>query len=319
VKKSAADMYRLLILLLSGFLLSCSSEQNTNPFSDPPVTYRSHQFKDKLTGTEITERISNYISGADTLLQPKYDVTVYRVFYTTHDYQQNEITASGLVYIPEINRHFLPLISYQHGSAIGKSEVPSMTGDLDYYVPFMLASESGAVVCQTDGIGLGLSEGMQHYFEPAEEANAVVDLLRSVDRLFQKTLRPLNLSRELFMAGYSQGGHATLAAQRLLETNYPYEFIIKASAPMAGFFSFERSTQFDVLKEPIRYPVSSVYPFLINSINTTQEVASSYAYYFIPPYDTLVQVLFNGENNTSYINSQFPDTIYDYTAACFQK
>lgn len=311
-------IHRFYILLLCSLLLSCSKVNNSNPFSEPPITYVSHQFKDRLSSSEITDRISHYIPDANSLLHTQYDVTVYRVFYKTHDYKNNELIASGLVYIPEVRHYFLPVISYQHGSAIGKTEVPSMTGDFDYYIPFMLASESGAIVCETDGIGLGFSGGKQHYFEPTEEANAVVDLLRSVEVLFQKTLRPLNLTRELFLAGYSQGGHATLAAQRLLETKHPYEWIIKASAPMAGFFSFEKSSQFNVLKDPIEYPISSVYPFLIYSINSTQESPAPISYYFIPPYDSLVQEMFDGNHTTSFINAQFPNQTFDILQPVFR-
>lgn len=291
--------------------LSCTKSGFIDPYPPPPVTYISHQYKDKLTTAQIINRISTYIPNAGSLFQPKYDVSVYRVFYKTHDYENKEITASGLIYIPELNYYFLPVISYQHGTAIRKSEVSSMTGDLDYYVPFLFAGETGAIICETDGIGLGFSEGVQHYFEPTDEANAVVDLLRSVERLLQKTFRNINLSRELFLMGYSQGGHATLAAQRLLETNYPYEFILKASAPMAGFFSFEKSTQFNVLKAPVAYPVSGIYPFLLHSINTTQMVYPAFDSIFIPPYDSLVKVVFDGEHDASFINAQFPDTIYN--------
>lgn len=298
------------ISIVSQFI-SCTKNDFVDPYPLPPVTYVSHQYKDKLTATQIINRISAYIPNADSLFQSKYDVSVYRVFYKTHDYENKEIIASGLIYIPELNYYFLPVISYQHGTAIRKSEVSSMTGDLDYYVPFLFACETGAIICETDGIGLGFSEGLQHYFEPTEEANAVVDLLRSVDRLLQKTFRNINLSHELFLMGYSQGGHATLAAQRHLETKYPYEFVLKASAPMAGFFSFEKSTQFNVLKTPGAYPVSGIYPFLLYSINTTQKVYPAFDSIFIPPFDSLVNEVFDGEHDASYINSQFPDTIYN--------
>ncbi|MFN8236753.1 MAG: hypothetical protein U0T77_01165 [Chitinophagales bacterium] len=304
---------------VAAFLLtSCSENTFVDPYLPPPETYVSHQYKDKLTTTQIIARISRYIPTAGSLFQPKYDVSVYRVFYKTHDYENKEIIASGLIYIPELNYYFLPLISYQHGTAVRKSEVASMTGDLDYYVPFLFASETGAIVCETDGIGLGFSEGVQHYFEPTEEANAVVDLLRSAGRLLQKTFRQLNLSNELFLMGYSQGGHATLAAQRLFETKYPYEFILKASAPMAGFFSFEKSSQFNLLKSPASYPITSIYPFLIHSINSTQKVYASFDSIFIHPYDSLVNVVFDGEHDASFINAQFPDTIYNTLQASFR-
>lgn len=300
------------------FFISCTKGNHANISNTSPQTYYDHQFKDKLTAQQIVERISAYIPAADTLLHTKYDVTVYRVFYKTHDYQNHELIASGLVYVPELKYFYLPVISYQHGTAIRKSEVPSITGDLEYDVPFMFASESGAIVCEADYIGLGLSEGVHHYFEPTEEANAVIDLMRSVETLFTKTFRPLALSKDLFLAGYSQGGHATLAAQRKIELNFSSEFNLKASAPMASFFSLEKSSQFNVLKDSIFYPVSSAYPYLINSINTTQHVFSDYSSVFIHPYDSLVNILFDGEHDAEFINTQFPNYIYNALQRSFR-
>lgn len=296
-------------LFISVLILSCSKE-DTVRITESPSTYLSHQFKDQLTAAQIAVRIGTYIPGAEQFLQTKYDVTVYRVSYKTHDLHNQEITASGLIYIPSLQYYNLPVISYQHGTALRKTEVPSVSGDVDYYIPFMLASETGAIVCEADYIGLGFSEGVHHFFEPTEEANAVIDLLRSTRMLFDKTLLPLGLTREIFLTGYSQGGHATLAAQRAIETTYNTEFNLVASAPMAGFFSFENSSQLDVLKDSVAYPVSGVYPYLVNSVNATQHVYQNLSSVFIPPYDSLSTFLFDGMHDADSVNAQFPEYIY---------
>ncbi len=306
-------MKKWLTIICCCYLVACSKNNADNPpYVVPPDTYITHQFKDRLIAAAITTKLGSYFNNADSFLNCKYDVTAYRVTYTTHDYTGAEIKASGLVYIPDIRYYFVPLVSYQHGTAISKGEVPSITGDVDYYVPFMLASETGAIVCAPDYIGLGFSEGTQHYFEPTDEANAVIDLLRSVGTLLNKTFRPLALSKELFLTGYSQGGHATLSAQRMLETTYRYEFNIKASAPMASFFSLEKSSQLNVLKDSIAYPFAAVYPFLLYSLQTTQHVYAGFSSMLKPPYDSLTQILFDGNYTSSYINTLFPE--YPYTA-----
>lgn len=306
------------ICLLSIFLLSCSSKNNFNPLGSSSSTYIEHQFKDKLTIAQITDRISTYIPNASSFLHPLYDVTVYRVTYQTHDHKGNELQASGMVYIPNIQYAFLPIISYQHGTAIRRTEVPSITGDLDYYVPFMLASESGAIVCEADYIGLGYSQGVHHYFDPEEESNAVIDLLRSVQTLLDKTLLPLGITKDVLLAGYSQGGHATLAAQRDIETKYSREFNLKASAPMASFFSFENSSQFKILKDSIAYPEPAVYADLINSINTTEQVYSMLNAVFIPPYDSITAVVFDGNHDADSVNALYPAYFYNCLQPSFR-
>ena len=302
--------------LLLGFVLlfiSCHKETITPiVYEQLGATYISHRFKDNLTTTQLISRINTFIPNADSFIHPKYDVIVYRVFYKTHDYQNNEITASGLVYVPEIKNYYLPVVCYQHGTAIQKQEVPSISADMGYYVPFIMASETGTLVCAADYIGLGFSDGVQHFYEPAEEANAVVDMLGCVQMLLNKTYHPLTFDYDVFLMGYSQGGHATLAAQRKLETKYPYQFHLKASAPMASWFSLEKSSQFNILKDSVDYPFSGAYAFLINSIQTTQQIFPSYDSVFVSPYDSLVDELFNGAYNTGTVSMQFP--AYFYTA-----
>lgn len=304
-------MIRFLSIIFFIFIVSCSKEKSPAiKYQVLGATYVSHRFKDELTTLQIISRLSNFVPNPDSFAQPKYDVIVYRVFYTTHDYLNRPITASGLVYVPKISDYFVPVVCYQHGTVYQKEEVPSISSDLGYYIPFVMASETGAIVCAADYIGLGFSEGSQHYYEPNEEANAVVDMLGSVQILLNKTYRRLTFNSEVFLFGYSQGGHATLAAQRKLETVYGNQFQIKASAPMASFFSLEKSSQLNVMKNNIDYSYPSAYAFLINSIQTTQQIYTDYSNVFIKPYDSLVNILFDGNYSVGEVNVQFPNYFY---------
>ena len=309
------------LILLTG---ACS-KQETKPVVDPPVfyetlgnTYISHRYKDRLTTAQLRARINGFFPNADTFIHPRYDVIVYRVFYKTHDYKNNEITASGLVYIPEIENYYVPLVCYQHGTAIQKQEVPSISADMNYYVPFIMASETGTLVCAADYIGLGFSDSLHHFYEPTEEANSVVDMLGSVQVLLNKTYRPLRFNSDVFLMGYSQGGHATLAAQRKLETKYPNQFHVKASAPMASWFALEKSNQLNILKDSLSFSFSGAYAFLINSLQTTQQMYPSYASVFVRPYDSLTNVLFDGTKTIGYVDTKYPDFFYNTLQASFR-
>jgi len=312
-----------LFLLIAVSLIIFSCKKTSVPV--PPVvyetlgeTYISHRYKDRLTTTQLTARLNSILPNSDSLIHPKYDVIVYRIFYKTHDYKNNEITASGLVYIPESEDYYVPLVCYQHGTAIQKQEVPSISADMNYYVPFIMASETGTLVCAADYIGLGFSDSSHHFYEPTEEANSVVDMLGSVQILLNKTYRPLRFNSDIFLMGYSQGGHATLAAQRKLEIKYPNQFHIKASAPMASWFALEKSSQLNILKDSVSFSFSGAYAFLINSLQTTQQMYPSYASVFVTPYDSLTNVLFDGTKTIGYVDTKYPDYFYNTLQPSFR-
>ena len=310
-----------LLFVVSLIIFSCKKTSAPAPpvvYETLGETYISHRYKDRLTTTQLTARLNSILPNSDSLIHPKYDVIVYRIFYKTHDYKNNEITASGLVYIPEIKDYSVPLVCYQHGTAIQKQEVPSITADINYYVPFIMAIETGTLVCAADYIGLGFSDSLHHFYEPTEEANAVVDMLGSVQILLNKTYRPLRFNSDIFLMGYSQGGHATLAAQRKLETKYPNQFHVVASAPMASWFALEKSSQLNILKDSVSFSFSGAYAFLINSLQTTQQIYPSYASVFVRPYDSLTNVLFDGTKTIGYIDTKYPDYFYNTLQPSFR-
>ncbi|HMW13667.1 MAG TPA: lipase family protein [Chitinophagales bacterium] len=303
----------LVCIIIGVFGIIACKENNINTSAPDAYlgnTYISHRYKDRLSAVQLIDRLSAVYPNADSLIRAQYDVTVYRIFYKTHNFQNQEISASGLVYIPEIRHYFAPVVCFQHGTCIQKQEVPSIAANLSYYVPFIIASETGAIVCAADYIGLGFSDGKHHFYEPTEEANAVVDMLGSVQPLLNKTYQKITFDDSVLLFGYSQGGHATLAAQRLLETKYDAHFHIQASAPMASWFSFENSSQLNVLKAALPFDFPSAYAYLINSIQSTQSVFSSYNEMLQSPYDSLCSVLFDGTKSTGYVNSKFPATFH---------
>ncbi len=66
----------------------------------------------------------------------------------------------------------------------------------------------------------------------AAKGTAVRDLLWAAEHF--ALAEGAKLTGQLFLAGYSQGGHATLAAAELLQNRHGHEFTVTAIAPMAG-------------------------------------------------------------------------------------
>jgi len=169
-----------------------------------------------------------------------YDVDLYKITYNTPDVDGQSSIASGLLCIPKDGTTIFPLSCYQHGTVGGREDVPSnlMGG---YILPVILAG-TGYVVVAPDYLGLGDSPGVHPYVHAATEASAGVDMMRAARELdSDDSFGEFDLTDEVFITGYSQGGHAAMALHRVLETDFPSEFTVTGSAPMSGPYSISES------------------------------------------------------------------------------
>ena len=186
------------------------------------------------------------VSAADISLQTfgvitaQYDVDLYKVTYHTPDVNGNDHIASGLICIPKDETNIFPLTCYQHGTVADRNDVPSnLRGG--YSLGLILAG-TGYVVALPDFVGLGDSPGIHPYVHAATEASAGVDLLRATRELSEDdNFENFNLSEQVFVSGYSQGGHAAMALHRVLETELSSEFQVAASGPMSGPYSISEA------------------------------------------------------------------------------
>ena len=55
-------------------------------------------------------------------------------------------------------------------------------------------------------------------------------------RLTKEALKDSRINNQLFLAGYSAGGYATVATHRTMQQQYPGEFTVTAAAPAAGAY-----------------------------------------------------------------------------------
>lgn len=186
------------------------------------------EFKLKLTA----EGVSALAGGINV----PFGVDLYKITYLTPDTEGADHVASGLLCIPNETTLTYPLAVYQHGTVAGRDDVPSnLAGGFQLA---MIFSSFGYVVCAPDYVGLGDSPGVHPYVHAATEASAAIDMLRAARELDEDdTFEGLSLNEQLFISGYSQGGHAAMAAHRELETNLSNEFTVTASAPMSGPYS----------------------------------------------------------------------------------
>lgn len=233
----------------------------------------------------------------------RFAVDLYKVRYITTNPVDNEpIEASGALAVPRGLSCPVPLASYQHGTIAEKEDVPSRNNN-EANIGKVFSS-SGYVVCMPDYIGLGDSPGLHPYVHAKSEADAAIDLLRAARQL-QDSL-DFNLNDQLFIFGYSQGGHATMALHKEIEQNHPFEFTVTCSAPMSGPYDLS-GVQAEVITSENVYPTPGYLPYVVLSYQSVYgNLYNSLDEAFLPPYDTLLPELFNGTYSMGYINDQVP-------------
>lgn len=186
-------------------------------------------------------------------------VDIYSVTYSTTGSDSRPDTASGLIVLPQVTDTKLPILAYHHGTISGRSAAPSFLAGQEYLFSALFASQRMAVT-MPDYLGLGQSRGMHPYVHADTEGSASTDLIIALMDYMDE--QKIERNDQVFLTGYSQGGHATMATHRYLQQNHP-EIKVTASAPMSGpyFISGVMRGLLDV-EENYFYPAYLVYSFL---------------------------------------------------------
>lgn len=290
---------RFLHFLSTALLLACSH------LASAQGTIVSYSLFDSYSVSDIETIITDF--GAPVfLLQPRFDVDVYRVVYETPNAQGTGTTiASGAIAVPAGIQCPLPLLAYQHGTTSNRYDVPSY-GSAEMRLGVIFAACDGYVVTMADYLGLGDSPGFHPYVHARSEASAGLDLLRAA-RTLQDSLS-YNVNEQLFIFGYSQGGHGAMALFKDIQENHAAEFQVTGAAPMSGPYDVS-GVQAQTITDTAAYSSPGYLPYVVmgyqeaygNLYNNLSEVFKS-------PYDTLLPSLFDGTNGFGYINNQLPDT-----------
>lgn len=159
------------------------------------------------------------------------NVKVVQLTYDSIGVHGEPVKLSAGMYIPDDCPGPFPLLAEAHGTESDRKHLATNVGPGSTSVAFFAAR--GYVVVVADYLGLGKSDYPYHpYLHADSEASAIIDSIRAA----KSTAQQLNVSMDyrLMLFGYSQGGHAAMAAQREIEQHHRNEFNLVAAAPMAG-------------------------------------------------------------------------------------
>ncbi len=246
--------------------------------------------------------LNGFYSAFGISLTAQYGVACYQVVYETIDPLGGRTTASGGLYLPDQAGMNWPLFSFSHGTLTQTNDVPSESLTLDALGGVAFASV-GYVSVVADLLGLGSSPGLHPYLHARSEATASVDMLRAARNFCVSS--NISLNGQLFLAGYSQGGHTVMALDRELERYYTNEFTVTACAPMAGPYDMSGVELHDILSP--RCPPNPYYAaYVVAAYQSVYSLAPSWSDLLVPPYNTTLPPLFNGNTDGSTINSAMP-------------
>ncbi len=207
------------------------------------------------------------------------------------------VDASGVVMIPTGRAcpGPFPLVSYSRGTDLDKARALASAGDDEAQLVASLVASQGFMVAATDYLGYARSTWPDHpYLHADSEASASIDALRAARDLAAR--RNLPLSGKVFVTGYSQGGHASMATQKLIESRYATEFTLAGAGHMSGPYNLIGSVQDALARLPLGDLGSTYYiPFTVTSLqNVYKDLYATPGQFFKSPYDATIEGLFPG-------------------------
>jgi hypothetical protein len=282
----------LILLLICNYVCISLNAQYLN----------TYQLYEQFTLQEAVDYLNN--EGVPAALIPMSNgLKSYKITYNTVGWDSLPTQASGVVFVPAGVTCHSPLMVYNHGTILKKNQAPSMGGG-EYVIGVAMAADA-MVVAMPDYLGLGTSPGIHPYHHAHSEATCVIDMIRATRELMQVLSYELN--GQVFLTGYSQGGHVTMAAHKLIESHFSNEFDIAASAPLSGAYQLS-GVQAEVISQDSSYGAPGYLPFIINTFNTVYQLYPSYSDIYKPPYDVIVPGYFNGNFSIGQLESVIPDT-----------
>lgn len=292
--------------------------------NDSPVTpdVEENQFLQETTAlTNLTkEQVAQEASEISPLLvgYVKTGIKVYKITYKTKDTEGAEITASGALIIPVTDQP-ASLISVQHGTIREDAAAPSNFGEGSEAATFgALFGSMGYIIAYPDYIGYGASKNLPHPYEHrASLASASLDMLRA-SKEFLKSQSDVKWDEKLYLAGYSEGGYATMSLQKMIEEQVSSEFNLRASSCGAG--AYDKTAFMKYVINSTTHGISSynqLYLWVLLTYDRVYKLNKPASYYFKEPYASQISQSGAATNiNTSFntiLNDSFKKDLNDGT------
>ncbi|NND77387.1 MAG: alpha/beta fold hydrolase [Flavobacteriales bacterium] len=233
----------------------------------------------------------------------QYDVEVYKIIYTTLDVNDEPTIASGLLSIPQISCD-LPAFVYCHGTVFEKEDVPSRFNSEGFLGA--AAASNGYLSIAPDYLGMGDSPGLHPYMHAETHGEASFHMIRAAEQFCYEN--DIVLNGQLFLTGYSQGGHAALALLKYIQDYPADDFVLSVEATVGGSGAYDISgEQYEMVMAESPYETGAYIPYVVFSYQSAYgDLYNSLDELFVAPYDETLPPLFDGTHSFNQIQSAMP-------------
>lgn len=204
---------------------------------NPPPRLVSFSVDDLIAAVNVNSTAGEIL---DLIVDPECGVDVHQIRYNTLDPAQAATISSGALMIPTGTNAACqgarPMLVYTHGTSAEKSYNIADLTNSDNAEGLLIAAAfaaQGYIVVAPNYAGFDTSTLPYHpYLHAEQQAKDTFDALTAARSALPTSTAPtITDGGQLFITGYSQGGHVAMATHRLMQTNGA---TVTASAPMSG-------------------------------------------------------------------------------------
>ena len=287
------------------FAAGCSSDDNPTPGGEQFLV--SSEFVYSTTAEQL--KLLVQLSGID--VNPNefvYDIEIYKVTYNTVYHGNTHVPASGLIALPKTTEQ-VGMLSFHHGTITNRDDAPSNFSAGDYNTTSYAAMASvGFIGVIPDYLGFGTSSSILHpYYVEDVTASSILDMLKAATELADE--KNIQFNGKLFLAGYSEGGYATMAAHKAIEENGMDGFTLIASFPGAGAYDLKGMQEHIFNLQDYNDPHYLAY--MARAYQLEYDEDNLLTDFFKEPYASRIPGLFDGQKGADQINAQLSSKISD--------
>lgn len=251
------NFHRLCSLTLVAVLMAACSSSNTDTSTantsgsegaaeyNPPVRIASinaADFSAELNASSTGQQLVQLMTAAS--LTVKCGVDFYYLTFWTVGGAGEATKSSGALMVPTGGSGCSgprPLVLYAHGTNFDKmmnlADITNPNNSEGALIAALFAAQ-GYIVVAPNYAGYDTSTlGYHPYLDAIQQSHEMMDSLAAARAVLPNTLSSgTSDSGKLFLTGYSEGGHVTMATERALEAQGA---MVTASAPMSGPYALE--------------------------------------------------------------------------------
>ena len=303
-------LFPLYFLLIVVAFMSCNEMDDVTPVTPANNYLVDAEFQSRISKTVIDLTIAAASADYEDLAEIKdhiqTGVEVYKISYKT-TFNGNPVVASGIVALPDVAGQYA-VLSYQNGTNTEHSKAPSVDSENQLFNMLKMMSSTGFIIALPDYLGFGEADDMFHpYLHRQSTVQTVTDMLAAV-REFIDQKEDISLNNDLYLAGYSQGGWATMQVQQAIEANTAFSYHLKASACSAGPYNLVTLNEYIVgLAE---YPQPYFLAYIFSSyLKLGGEIPVNTI--FQEPYADKIENMFDGQTSGEKLNAALTTTVSD--------